>query len=272
MDKTTNNQSETGVWQIVKPVKERIITAMSLSVLNTITTLASLLTIPLIVGELLSANVNTQRLWLLITASVIATFITFISRVWVFRVSHMAAFKLEEIIRIQIAEHLARLPLGYVVTTGSGTIKKIVQDDVKELHTFVADSTPFIARAYSAPLVTLIVLFLADWRMTLATLAPAPIGLIFMRLAMQDHARERQAYDQANEQINGTVIEFVQGMQVVRTFDDGTTSFIRYSMSLDDFTQRVRAWTNKTQLAGRLGFLIMHPYPLYFVLSRWELG
>ncbi|MEA5617125.1 ABC transporter ATP-binding protein [Cronbergia sp. UHCC 0137] len=261
MESTKNNQKETGLWETVKPVQGRIIAAMSLSVLNTITTLVALLTIPVIVRELLSTNINTQFLWLLITASAIATVITFISRTWAFRISHIAAFKLEEIIRTQIAEHLARLPLGYVVTTGSGTIKKIVQDDVKELHAFVADSTPFIARAYSAPLITLIVLFVVDWRMTLATLAPAPIGLIFMRLAMRDHAKERQAYDEANEKINGTVIEFVQGMQVVRTFDDGTTSFIRYSKSLDDFTQRVKAWTDKTQLAGRLGFLIMASLP-----------
>jgi ATP-binding cassette, subfamily B, bacterial IrtA/YbtP len=261
MQSTSNNQSETGLWQIVKPVQGRIIAAMLLSMLNTTATLAALLTIPLIVRELFSENINTQHIWLLIIVSVIATLITFTSRVWAFRVSHMAAFKLEEIIRIQIAEHLARLPLGYVVTTGSGTIKKIVQDDVKELHAFVADSTPFIARAYSAPLITLIILFVVDWRMTLATLAPAPIGLIFMRLAMRDYATERQAYDEANEQINTTVIEFVQGMQVVRTFDDGTTSFIRYSQSLDDFTQRVRAWTDKTQLAGRLGFLIMASLP-----------
>lgn len=266
MNTTTKNQVKTGLWETIKPVQGRIIVAMLLSILNVTTSLASLLTIPLIVRELLSTNVNTQNLWLLVTASAIATVIAFISRIWAFRISHIAAFKLEEIIRTQIAEHLARLPLGYVVTTGSGTIKKIVQDDVKELHAFVADSTPFIARAYSAPLITLIVLFVVDWRMTLATLAPAPIGLIFMRLAMQDHATERHAYDEANEKINGTVIEFVQGMQVVRTFDDGTTSFIRYSKSLDNFTQRVKAWTDKTQLAGRLGFLIMASLPTLLVV------
>ncbi|MEA5516666.1 ABC transporter ATP-binding protein [Nodularia sp. UHCC 0506] len=266
MESTKNNQKETGLWETVKPVQGRVIAAMSLSVLNTITTLAALLTIPVIVRELLSTNINTQFLWLLITASAIATVITFISRIWAFRISHIAAFKLEEIIRTQIAEHLARLPLGYVVTTGSGTIKKIVQDDVKELHAFVADSTPFIARAYSAPLITLIILFVVDWRMTLATLAPAPIGLIFMRLAMRDYATERQAYDEANEKINGTVIEFVQGMQVVRTFDDGTTSFIRYSKSLNDFNRHFKAWTDKTQLAGRLGFLIMASLPTLLVV------
>ena len=74
------------------------------------------------------------------------------------------------------------------------------------------------------PLVALILMFFIHWPMALVSLAIFPVGMIAMRLAFTDYAEGRQAYDAANERINRTIIEYVQGMQVVRTFDDGTSS------------------------------------------------
>jgi ATP-binding cassette, subfamily B, bacterial IrtA/YbtP len=266
MTNSTSNKKDNTLWDIIKPVKGRVYIAMFLSVLNVIASLASLLVIPLIASELLSPNPDIKQIWLLIATSGIAVTIAFISRVWAFRISHMAAFKLEEILRTQISEHLARLPLGYVVTLGSGAIKKIIQDDVKELHAFVADSTPLYARAYSAPLLTIIILLVVDWRMALATIVLIPITIVAIQFAMRDYSEKRQAYDLANEQINSIIMEFVQGMQVVRTFDDGTTSFIRFRKSLDEFTHWLKEWAQATDKAGRIGFLVTAALPTLLVV------
>ena len=130
MNNSTSDTKDNGLWDIIKPVKGQIYIAMFLSVLNVIASVASLLVIPFIARELLVDTTNHQYIWQLVAVSGIAVIIAFISRVWAFRISHMAAFKLEEILRTQISEHLGRLPLGYVITLGSGAIKKIVQDDV----------------------------------------------------------------------------------------------------------------------------------------------
>ena len=134
MTNSTSKTKDNGLWDIIKPVKGQIYIAMFLSVLNVIASLASLLVIPFIARELFADVINSQYIWQLIGLSGITVIIAFVSRTWAFRVSHMAAFELEEILRTQISQHLARLPLGYVITLGSGAIKKIVQDDVKELH------------------------------------------------------------------------------------------------------------------------------------------
>ncbi|MEL7245757.1 MAG: ABC transporter ATP-binding protein, partial [Cyanobacteria bacterium J06573_2] len=266
MNNSTSNTKDNGLWDIIKPVKGQIYIAMFLSVLNVIASLASLLVIPFIARELLADVINSQYIWQLIAVSGIAVIIAFVSRVWAFRISHMAAFELEEILRTQISEHLARLPLGYVITLGSGAIKKIVQDDVKELHGFVADSTPLYARAYTAPLLTLIILFIVDWRMALATIVLVPITIVAIQLAMQDYSQKREAYDLANEKINSTIVEFIQGMQVVRTFDDGTTSFIRFRNILDEFTRYLKEWVQATNTAGRIGFLVTATLPTLVIV------
>ncbi|MEO0827580.1 MAG: ABC transporter ATP-binding protein [Cyanobacteria bacterium J06635_15] len=267
MTQPTFSQPPTSIWAIMAPVKGRIIGAIALAVLSAMTGLGSLLAVPPIAAELLSESPEPVIIWRWLAVAVALVAIAFTTRSLAFTVSHLAAFKLEVILRTALTEHLAQVPLGYVITTGSGAIKKLVQDDVKALHAFVADSTPLIGQAYTIPVLSLVAMFLADWRLGLITLAVLPIGMIFIQLALRDYGAQRDAYDRANEQINGVIIEFVQGMQVVRTFDDGSSSFERFQRSLDSFTQTLREWNGKTQLSGRLGTLLFEPLPTLLVVS-----
>ncbi|MBE9098352.1 ABC transporter ATP-binding protein [Vacuolonema iberomarrocanum] len=267
MTQPTFTQPLTGARSILAPVKGRIGGAIALASFSAITGIGSLLAVPPIAAELLSESPEPAVIWRWLVIAVVMVAIAFSTRSLAFTVSHLAAFKLEVILRTALTEHLAQVPLGYVITTGSGAIKKLVQDDVKSLHAFVADSTPLIGQAYTTPVLSLVIMILADWRLGLITLAVLPIGMIFIQLALRDYGEQRKAYDQANEQINGVIIEFVQGMQVVRTFDDGSSSFARFQRSLDSFTQTLREWNAKTQLSGRLGTLLFEPLPTLLVVS-----
>ncbi|MEM1242287.1 MAG: ABC transporter ATP-binding protein [Cyanobacteria bacterium P01_H01_bin.26] len=261
------SEPPSGIWSIMAPVKGRIIAAIALSALSSFSSLASLLTIPFIAAELLSETLAPGIVWRWLGVALALVVIAFTSRVFAFRISHIGAFNLEVVLRTALAEHLARLPLGYVITTGSGAVKKLVQDDVKALHAFVADSTPLIGQAYTIPTISLIAVLIADWRLGLVTLAIVPVGLIFIRLALQDYEEQRDAYDRANEKINGVIIEFVQGMQVVRTFDDGSSSFARFQTALNIFTQSLRDWNEKNRFSARLGSLLFEPLPTLVIVS-----
>lgn len=166
------------IWDIIAPVKGRIAGAIALASLSAITGLGSLLAVPLIAAELLSDLPNPTIIWRWLAVAVGLVAIAFTTRTLASNASHLAAFKLEVILRTALTEHLAQVPLGYVVTMGSGAIKKLVQDDVKSLHGFVADSTPLLGQVYTIPVLSLIAMFVADWRLGLITLAVLPIGML----------------------------------------------------------------------------------------------
>ncbi|MGD1850655.1 MAG: ABC transporter ATP-binding protein [Cyanophyceae cyanobacterium] len=256
-----------GLWSIIVPVQGRIAGAIALAALSAITSLSALLTVPPIAAELLSESPAPTIVWRWLGLAVMLVVIAFTSRLASFVVSHLAAFDLEVILRTTIAEHLAQVPLGYVVTHGSGAIKKWMQDDVQSLHAFVADTTPLMGQVYTIPALSLAIVFITDWRLAIATLTVVPLGVILIQLAMRDYAEQREAYDRANEEINGIIIEFIQGMQVVRTFDDGSSSFARFQKSLGTFTRTLRAWNLKTQMSGRLAALIFEPLPTLLAIA-----
>jgi ATP-binding cassette, subfamily B, bacterial IrtA/YbtP len=256
-------QQIAGPWDLTVPVRGKIYLAIALSVVNALSNLLAIAAIPLLAEALLQ---QPQSAWQWSIAIAIATGISLLTRVLSFQASHLAAYRLENILRTTLSSHLATLPLGFTQTVRSGALKKILQDDVSSLHGFVADILPLFARAYTVPVVTLPLLFFVDWRLALASISLLPIGLGSMSLAMKDYAQKRQEYDLANESINAAVVEFVQGMQVVRTFDDGTSSFNRYQKSLDTFSQKVREWTEATIVAGRVGLLLFESLPALVVV------
>ncbi|MGW6460018.1 ABC transporter ATP-binding protein [Streptomyces sp. NPDC055078] len=183
-----------------------------------------------------------------------------------FDVSHLASFELETTLRRDLAGHLSTVPLGRVQSLGSGALKKVVQDDVRALHGAVADSTPMLGASLAQPVAALIALAIIDWRLLLAVLAIVPAVVIGFRLVTRDHAVHRRAYDEANEAINEAVVEFVQGMPVVRTFDDGTTSFARFSGRVEDFTRATEEWQRQTRKAGVITRAAMTPLPTLVIV------
>mgnify|MGYP000296785436 FL=1 len=111
--------------------------------------------------------------------------LTFVLRLQAFNTSHYAAFHLENILRSRLARKALQLPPGVLQQMGSGSVAKVMLDDVKSLHIFVADSTPLYARAIIMPLATIVILFWLDWRLAIATLGVLAFGSVVLVLARQ---------------------------------------------------------------------------------------
>ncbi len=252
------------VWRIMRPVQGQIRLAMVLAGLAAACALGALAVLAWAVHALLAEP--SQWPWLPLGLAVLLTMLAFVLRLSAFNQSHYAAFRLETRLRTDLARHLARVPLGFVQQTGSGALTKVMMDDVKALHVFVADSTPLYARAYVSPVLTFVLLWWLDWRLALAATAVLAVGMAVVSLAMRGSGEMMQRYHAAGEQVSKVVVEYVQAMPVVRTFDTGTTTFQRYQRALDDFMAVVLAWYRMAGFSSRLSVAILNPLPTLAVL------
>ncbi|UFT96542.1 ABC transporter ATP-binding protein/permease [Pectobacterium carotovorum] len=246
------------------PVRGQIRLAMCLSGLSVLVGIAFLLFLAWSIQLLIVQPAS----WPLLTMSgaVLCLCASYLLRLLAFNQSHYAAFRLENQIRSALAEQLARIPLGEVQRLGTGSLAKIVQDDVKALHLFVADSTPLYARAVVAPLCTGALLFWLDWRLALAALLVLVIGAVVLMLAMRNAGEMNQRYNQAREEVSTAVIEFVQAMPVVRTFDTGASTFGRYQQALENYLDVLTRWYQQAGFSARFSFAVLNPLPTLLVL------
>ncbi|MBV2120556.1 MAG: ABC transporter ATP-binding protein/permease [Candidatus Thiodiazotropha sp. (ex Ctena orbiculata)] len=272
MDNSKPKSHPPGLWALVAPVKGRIYLSMGLAGLAAVCALLAAGTLALVVQALLEPGSVVLVGYLTHADDLVLTTLAFIAlsvmlRSVAFAVSHRAGFALDLELRTRLADHLAKLLLGEVLSQPSGALKKILLDDVRGLHVFVADSAPFMGRSIASPLTTVILLFAIDWRLALAAIGVFVLGFAFMRLAMRDFETLRERYDSGNERINGAVLEFVQAMPVVRTFDTGSGTFNRYHEALNHFRETLANWLSATALPLRGAFIVMSPLVTLFAVS-----
>ena len=251
-------------WRIMDPVRGRIRFAMGLACASAALSVLALALVARTIQALLDAP--GQWPWPPMLALLACTVAAYTLRLAAFRRSHYAAFRLEALLRMRLAEHVARLPLGRVQALGAGPLAKVMFDDVKALHAFVADSTPMYARAYAAPLIALAALLWLDWRLALAALAVPALGFAIMGAIMRDTKGLSDRYDAARAQVAAAVVEFVQAMPVVRTFDSGSASFGRYQAALAKYLTVLKEWYASVRFTSRFSIAILSSLPTLAVL------
>ena len=180
--------------------------------------------------------------------------------------SHYAAFQLEKILRSQLADKIGKLPLGTVREIGSGALAKVLFDDVKELHAFVADAPPLKAEAYSTPIFVLIALFWLDGYLALAVLVLIFILFTVLKKLLSGSQLSRREYAKAVAGINGAIVEYVQGMSTIRTFDAGQSSYRRFDAALADFNRIMADWLKRVGLPTRFARVLFTPMPMMLFL------
>ncbi|WP_439257945.1 ABC transporter ATP-binding protein [Lonepinella sp. BR2271] len=180
--------------------------------------------------------------------------------------SHYSAFQLEKILRERLSQKIGSLPLGEVQTMGSGALSKVLIDDVQALHAFVADAPPLKAEAYSTPIFVLLALSWLNWQFALSVLLFCLAMLFILKLMVSRSQPFRRQYGVALTQVNRAIIEYVQGMATVRTFDAGESSYGRFQQSLIHFNQVIQTWLQSMKWAARLNRILFTPMPIMIFL------
>ncbi|MEM6432834.1 MAG: ABC transporter ATP-binding protein [Cyanobacteria bacterium P01_D01_bin.115] len=167
------------------------------------------------------------------------------------RLSHIAAYSILYDLRIELARKLGRLPLGYFSQRTTGEVKKIIHEDVEQLEQGLAHIIPDVVAGVTVPLLAGILLVLVDWRMTLATLASAAIALGFFGFMMSRF--DMSAYNALLAKMNGVVIQYINGMKVVKAFTRNDFSFAQ----LQDVVEEMRQVYVRTTRTSALPMAIM---------------
>lgn len=156
--------------------------------------------------------------------------------------SHVAAYNILHKIRVSLQEKLEKLPLGYVQGIGVGGLKKIFTDDIESIEILLAHAIPEGIANFMIPALVIISMSFVDWRLTLLSLVAIPFGLIAF-FAMFNIGKSRMAaYYNAGIKMNNTIIEYINGMEVVKVFNQGGEYFGRYSDDILNYRDQTISW------------------------------
>lgn len=216
--------------------------AAVLAVVGTLCQLGPFWVIYRAVGQLVDGSATESSLfrlaWLAL-AFVLAQYLALATSTWL---SHRAAFATLEQLRLRIGDRLGRVPLGFLTTRRSGEIQRTMNDDVERLELFLAHAIPDLVSAVAVTVLTTIWLFVVDWRMALATVAVVLICLPLMSIGMRRGEAKLGDYMASLARMNGSIVEFVRGLPVVRTFNRRGETFAETRRSIEDAARFQAEW------------------------------
>jgi len=223
--------------------RNKLIASCVLSVIGTALGLVPFILIYLVIVELFEPVANVAYIWKLVVLSILAVILRFVAMALSGSISHIAAYNILYDLRIKLAEKLGTLSLGYFNDRNTGEVKTTMNEQVERIELFIAHGLPDVTSAIVVPIMTAILLALIDWRMTLATLAVIPVALIAQGMMFKDHESLMAGYRKALEKLNSTVIEYTQGIAVIKAFNQTVDSFNRYRDSMDEYCDYVTNWS-----------------------------
>ena len=106
------------------------------------------------------------------------------------------------------------------------------------------------------PLVSLAALFALDWRLALAALVTFPAALVCMMLTFVISGRSFQIYDESNAAMNSAIVEYIEGIEVIKAFGRAGVSYEKYAKSITDFRTFVVKWLSSTWVTMKLAFAL----------------
>lgn len=161
-------------------------------------------------------------------------------------ISHGIAFKALRTMREQMAEKMARVPMGTIVDTPTGTFKNRFVDNVNQLEDAIAHFMPELPSTVFAPLLAMIIVFAINWRMGLAGIATIPLCLLFYLGMMRDYKPKMARYIASEQRMNSTLVEYVNGIQVIKAFGRTASSYGSFSEAVAEYHDSTLAWFHQS--------------------------
>ena len=216
--------------------------SVALSAVNGLLSLVPFILLWLVVRTLLIAKGNLSNtplidyaLWAFVisVANVLLYFLALM-------LSHLAAFRIETNMRRKAMQRLMRAPLGYLDEQNTGRMRKIIDEDSGQTHTFVAHLLPDVASCVVAPIGVIVLLFAVDWQLGTAAIIPlvGAIGIMGYMMNPKNNQFQRLYLD-AQEKMGAEAVEYVRGIPVVKVFQQTVFSFKRFYDSIISYRDLV---------------------------------
>ena len=156
--------------------------------------------------------------------------------------SHIGAYQTLKNLRVSLQGKLEKQPLGNIRELGTGRIKKVFTDDIDQIELLLAHAIPEGIANIVIPILIIILMFVSDWRLGLLSLVPMVVGMFAMGMMMKSGMEKMNDYYESATRMNNTIIEYVNGMEVVKVFNKDGDSYKRFGEVVRGYRDFTLAW------------------------------
>lgn len=171
--------------------------------------------------------------------------------------SHKATFHVLATIRKRLCDKLARVPLGLVKDTSSGSLKNVIVERVDSIETTLAHVLPEFTANLLAPAAVFVYLLIIDWRMALVSLITLVIGMIAYMGMMSGYDKSYKNTVNKTRTLNDTAVEYINGIEVIKAFGRSQMSYRKFENAAKEGAECYVEWMRRCNVFFCIGMVVM---------------
>ncbi len=156
--------------------------------------------------------------------------------------SHNLAYRIIEDRRKLLADKLSRISMGEVEKKSSGQWSQFMVETLDKMEKPIAHVIPEVIANILIPIVLVVIIFILDWRIGIANLLTVPLGFLFSMLMMRDYEKKSKRYQDASKAMNTTMVEYVNGIKVIKAFNKSASSFGKFKKTVNENKRAMLDW------------------------------
>lgn len=194
---------------------------------------------------------DTVRLWWVCGALAVSLFLLFACEIPAYRAQYRDAYSAAADGRSQLAEHLRKLPLGYLNRRDPGDLANMMVGDFAMLEHGISHLVPQMIGAAVMPVLALIGLSFLDWRLALSLFAALPVAVLLVLLMSSIQRKLSSQHMRAKIDASNRLQEYLNGIRVIKAYNLTGERFVRLERSFRELMRQ------SIRLEGMLGPIIL---------------
>lgn len=239
----------------IKPYKKRYILSVMLSMLSVLCELLSYAFVGILAGYIFKGFHGNNMIYVLIFTIICKISGVLLSNISTL-ISHKAAYLTLKDLRYAICDKFVRLPMGYFDMNPSGTLKTILVDRVEDIEKTLAHLLPEMTANLLIPIAMIVWMLAVNIKLTGIIFLWVIFGLSIGMLMMIGYKKKYEGQVQAQKNMNQAVIEYVKGIEVIKTFNMEDSSYAKYKNAVIRHAEYAINWMKSSQIYASLSYSI----------------
>jgi ATP-binding cassette subfamily B protein len=223
-----------------------------------------------ILEDSLSVNTAYTAVVIIIASIILQTLIT----MQISMLQTRAGYNTSSLKRMEIAEHLRYVPMGYFNSEGLGKVTSIATNTMESLSGMASRCVMMISKGMITTLVIVFSMFLFDPRIATVALITMVIYLIVTEIMIRMESADADRFTAAQDSMVARILEYVRGIAEIRNFnlfgksitdvDDSIDSFARFSTGMETTYEIVMFFLN---ILNKIAGVVMTVMSITFYLN-----
>lgn len=256
MEKEKKRNAFVRLMEFTLLCRGKMITSVILAVLGVVCSMIPYFSVAKIVVKLLEGGKELSYYLIWCTAAAAGFLLKVVFAAASTDISHTATYSVLKEIRMRLISKLSRMPMGTIIETPSGKFQSIIVDRVESLETTIAHLLPEMTANILGPAAVIVYLFVLDWRMALVSLITMSLGFLCMKGLSRNYPKRFGELVKRNRRMNTAVIEYVNGIEVIKAFNQSANSYRKYSEAVTENAAYAVNWMRDCEIYKAMGLAV----------------